>query len=190
MTASRVYKTEGIILKRKNIGEADRMLTVFTREYGKIRVIAKGIRKISSRRAPHLEPFTRVAMVVYRGKTLDSVSEVQPLAIYEDIRHDLERVSIAYYLCELVESLLAEKQEHAEVFLMFSQALSELGESRAGEMYRMSKAFTLALLWELGFLPRTQSLNGEALQDFIETITERKLKSTHFARQLLSAARA
>ncbi len=185
MTAPRIFKVEGIILKRKNVGEADRIVTVFTKEYGKMRVIAKGIRKVASRRAPHLEVFTRVRLVVHSGKSLDSVSEVVPIAVYEHMRNDLARVSMAYYLCELVDSLLPEKQEQRDVFALLTQALDDLGGGVVSSIYVMSKTFTLELLWTLGFLPRSKTLSGAALQQFIETITERHMKSTHFARLLI-----
>lgn len=186
MTAPRVYKAEGIILKRKNVGEADRIITVFTKEYGKIRLIAKGIRKVASRRAPHLEVFTRVRVVVHSGKSLESVSEVEPVDVYEHVRSDLSRVSMAYYLCELVDSLLPEKQEHPDVFILLTQALHALGKNTVASIYGVSKTFTLELLWTLGFLPRNKMLTGGDLQKFIETITEKRMKSTHFARLLIS----
>lgn len=188
MTVSRSYKAEGIILKRKNIGEADRIITVFTREYGKLRLIAKGIRKVASRRAPHLEVFTRVRLIVHAGKTLESISEVEPIEIYEQVRSDLSRVSMAYYLCELIDSLVAEKQEHNDVFVLLSRGLRDLGAGKVSSIYAVSKTFTLELLWTLGFLPKGRTLSGDALQQFIETITERRMKSTKFARHILDQA--
>ena len=185
MTTLRVYKAEGIILKRKNVGEADRIVTIFTKEHGKIRAIAKGIRKMTSRRAPHLEIFMRVQVMVHTGKTMESISEVTPIEVYEDIRTDLSRVSIAYYLCELIDSLMPEKQEHADVFTLLTQALEDVRTSPVSGIYKVSKTCTLELLWALGYLPHGKMISGEELQNFIETITERRMKSTHFARQLI-----
>ena len=190
MMAPRVYKAEGIILKRKNVGEADRIITIFTKEYGKVRVIAKGIRKVASRRAPHLEVFTRVYVVIHSGKSLESVSEVQSIEVYAHMRSDLARVSMAYYLCELVDSLLPEKQEHRDVFALLAQALDDLGRGNVVGIYAVSKTFTLELLWTQGFLPRNKMLTGDKLRLFIESITERRMKSTHFARQLMGQSRA
>ena len=184
----RVYKAEGIILKRKNIGEADRIITIFTNEYGKLRVIAKGVRKISSRRGPHLEVFTHVQVMIHSGKTFESISEVVPIRAFDNIRKDLKRVSLAYYLCDLVDNLLAERQEHRDVFGLLIDAMGQIEDLDVNTLYSKSKLFTLELLWTLGFLPRNKSLNGQALQAFIETITERKLKSTSFARHLIDPA--
>lgn len=185
MSTPRVYKAEGIILKRKNVGEADRILTIFTKEYGKVRAIAKGIRKTTSRRAPHLEIFMRVTVMLHAGKTLESISEVTPVEIYEDIRSDLNRVSMAYYLCELIDSLMPERQEHRDVFTLLTNALEDIRVLPVNGIYKVSKTCTLEVLWALGYLPHHKMLTGVELQSFIETITERRMKSTHFARQLM-----
>lgn len=184
MSSSRVYKVDGIILKRKNVGEADRILTIFTKQYGKLRVIAKGIRKVSSRRAPHLEVFTHISAVVHSGKTFESISEVESLDTYKQLRKDLKRVSLGYYLCELIDSLLPISQEHRDVFTLLLQTLQKINDG--GNIYKQTKIFTLELLWMLGFLPRNKHLSGQKLQTFIESITERSLKTPPFARRLIS----
>src|SRR3990167_3836469 len=89
MTSVRIYKAQGIILARKNVGEADRVLTVFTNEYGKVRVIAKGIRRINSRRSPHLEVFNHVGLMIRHGKAMDSVTEAETIESFPAIRCDL-----------------------------------------------------------------------------------------------------
>ncbi len=179
----KLYKAEGIILSRRNTGETDRILTVFTKEFGKVRAIAKGIRRVTSRRAPHLEIFTRVILMLHRGTTLDSVTEVTTLDAFEDIRTDLERVSLAYLYCELVSVLLADRQEHPDIYDLLVTALTTLN-SNADLDPLQSREFTLELLWTLGFLPRSKRLSGSKLQAFVESITERYLKSPKFIRQI------
>ncbi len=182
MSSQRVYKTEGIVLKRKNIGEADRVLTVFTKHYGKLKVIAKGVRRVSSRRAPHLEIFTRVSLVLHQGKTLEHVTEVETLDAFEDVRRDIRRVSLGYYACELVDLLLADRQEQDDVYQLFTSVLVGIATLGERQIYAHMHGFTLELLWTLGFLPRTKTLRGPTLQAFVESITERKIKSTDFAK--------
>jgi len=182
-----VYKIEGIILKRKNVGEADRIITVFSKEHGKLRLIARGIRKITSKRAPHLEVFTRISAIIHGGGAMESITEVEPLKVFPYKSQDLKKVSLAYYICELVDNLLPEKQEHRDVFILLTQALDALEHLDTAGIYRESKVFTLELLSTLGFLPRNKTLNGSELQTFVESITERKLKSTHFARLLMDS---
>jgi len=180
----KLYKTEAIILSRKNYGEADRILTAFTKEHGKIRCIAKGVRRVNSRRAPHLEIFTHCRIVLHRGKTLDSVTEVYPIHIFEHIRGDLERVGLAYLYCELVAALLADFQQHADVYDLLLVALTKLNTDKSTRFYE-SREFTLELLWTLGFLPRTKRLAGAKLQAFVESVAERHLRSPKMVRRLL-----
>ncbi len=181
----KLYKAQGIILSRKNIGEADRVVTVFTKEYGKLRLIAKGIRRVTSRRAPYLEVFTQCTLMVHKGSSMDSITEAQPIEAFERVRLDLARVSIAYLYCELISVLLAEKQEHVDIYDLLVQALTELNTHDAATRQAESREFTLELLWRLGFLPRSKRLTGAKLQDFVESIAERHLRTPKMVRQLL-----
>lgn len=181
----KLYKAEGIILSRRNIGEADRIVTVFTKEYGMLRLMAKGIRRVKSRRAPHLEVFTRCQLMIHKGGTLDSITEVSPIEMYDDIRSDLSRISIAYLYCELISVLLGQSQEHTDIYNLLADALGVLNSSDSERRQMASREFTLELLWRLGFLPRTKRLTGEKLQAFVETIAERRLRTPKMIRQLL-----
>lgn len=184
-TSGKLYKAEAIILSRRNIGEADRIITAFTKEYGKMRLIAKGIRKVKSRRAPHLEIFTQCALLIHQGKTLDSISEVNPINVFENIRSDLTRVSLAYLYSELVSMLLPEHQEHRDIYELFVDGLTQLNSSSETGKHRESREFTLELLWRLGFLPRSKRLTGTKLQAFVESIGERRLRTPKMVRQMM-----
>ena len=100
---TRSYKTEVIVLKRINFGEADRLVTVFSKSHGKQRLVAKGIRKITSRKKGHLELFTQVQLQVAKGKNLDLITEAATVNSFPKLRHNLNRVRIAYLLAELVD---------------------------------------------------------------------------------------
>ncbi|MCX6793793.1 MAG: DNA repair protein RecO [Candidatus Gottesmanbacteria bacterium] len=126
MRSPHVYTTEGIVLKRRNVGETDRILTLFTRQYGKVGVLARGVRKVSSRRAPHIEVFNRVIATLHKGNGPDTLIEVSPIASYEMIRRDLGRVGAAYYLCELIDGLLPVEQVHEDVFMLLCDAFAAL----------------------------------------------------------------
>jgi len=173
----RTYKTEGIILKRSNFGEADRLLTIFTKHYGKIRVRAPGVRRTTSRKAPHLELFNLSTLFLAQGKSIDVVTEAQTLDNFSGIRKDLNKVGVAYYLCELVDSLCPERQENREVFNLLTKTLREVEASHYNNIYYHSEDFANQLLWSLGFLPRETKLREEDLEHFIENILEKKLKS-------------
>src|SRR3990167_6479602 len=92
----RAHKTEGIVLKRKSLAEADRIITVFSKHYGKISLMAKGVRKITSRRSPHIE------LLNYSKFSI--------------LKKDLKKIGYAYHICELVDSLCAENQESQQIF--------------------------------------------------------------------------
>lgn len=177
VSTSRIYKVEAIILKRRNVGETDRILTVFSKEYGKLRVIAKGIRRITSRRAPHLEIFNRATLLLYQGKSLDIVTEVMLLDGFQHIRNNLLLINAGYYACELVDVLLPERQEHRDVFETFKNHLHQLDSSK---LYNQSEAFALSLLHSLGFLPPSRILSSTEIQPYIERIAERRFRSYHF----------
>lgn len=168
----RSYKTEGIILKRTNFGEADRILTVFSRQYGKIKIMAKGVRRITSRRSPNIELFNLATLYIHRGRTLDILTEAQAQETFPKIRRNLNLVGLAYYICELVDGLCAEHQPHDKVFRLLVDTLKELDH---GLIYR----FERELLFQLGFLHKEKVVNALDMTSFIEEILERKLKTRH-----------
>lgn len=180
MHFSKLYKVEAIILRRRNIGEADRVLTIFTKEYGKIIVIAKGIRKITSHRAPYLEIFSHVNLMLHRGKIRDTVCEANPIDGFMNLRKRLPSINTAYYVCELTDALLAEKQEHQDVFGLLTSALVAIEHESTAEESFHTEQFALTLLRILGYLPPEKELLSRHIQPFIERITERRIKTYQF----------
>ncbi len=185
MTVSHIYAVHGIVLKRRNVGEADRIITLFTKEQGKIRVIAKGVRRIPSKRAPHLEVFRRVGIIVHKGRTLDTVTDAQSSALFDADTFDMQKVSFAYYICELVDRLLPERQEHEDVFRLMINTFRSLDAGDTILAWQESiVTFALELLWILGYLPRATRLSEEKIQPYIERIIERKLRTPKLINQL------
>ncbi len=174
MREARVVTLEAIVLKRKNAGEADRLLTVFTRRKGKLRIVAKGVRKITSRRGPHVEVFNRVLATVHDGKTLTEVSTMETFA---PVRKDLSRVGAAYYLCELVDGLLPEAQPHDDVFALLLQAFTTLGTVEKSRVPVLRERFARSLLRKLGFLAEGKEIPD--IDRYIESLLERKLKTVY-----------
>jgi len=175
---SRLYTAEGIVLKRKVTGEADRILTLFTRRLGKIRVLAKGIRKIQSRRAGHLEVFNRVAVTLHTHGTLDIVTEASAVSRGTFLSRSPACIAYAYCMCELVDQLLADRQEQEDVYLLLADALAGLEHAQDEEAWStILSGFIHSLLWSLGFLPEDRRLPAEAIRPYVEEITERKLKT-------------
>src|SRR5205823_2257159 len=126
---SRLYRTPAVILKRMDLGEADRIVTLFSRDDGKIRAVAKGVRRTTSRSAGHLEPFTLSDVLFAVGRELDVISQVDTLESFREIREDLERTTHAYYLTEVVDLLTEERSENGAVFDALVLGLRELAKT-------------------------------------------------------------
>lgn len=180
----RIYTTHAIVLKRRNVGEADRIVTVFSKEYGRMKVVAKGIRRVHSRRAAHLEVFSHVSLTLHRGKTWDSVTETAAIHAFVHLRGLLPRVSAAYYLCELVDSLLPERQEHRDVYTLLVDAFTQLNDVRESDPVALSEQFALELLRSLGYLAPDRVLPSGQIKPYIERVIERRLRTPKILTQL------
>lgn len=173
----RNYKAEGIVLKRVNFGEKDKLITVFTKNFGKLIVLAKGIRAIYSKKAPHLELFTHVSFFVARGKNIDIVTEAYTLETFPNLRKKLEKVAYAYNIVEVLDRLCAEHQEHRNIYELLLETLKHIDNNSDGNIKIIIDEFILKTLWDLGFLPRGRILTGNDLQRFLEEVMEKNLKS-------------
>lgn len=185
MRHARLYTAEAIILKRRNVGEADRILTLFTKSFGKVRVLARGVRKVSSRRAPHVEVFNRVIATLHKGNAMDTLTEVSPVSSYEAIRSDLHRVGAAYYLCELIDGLLPEQQPHEDVFSLLVDAFDALLSVKSERIEILRARFAAALLTKLGYMAFGKKFKDNDIDAYVERILERRLKTvrlvSHFS---------
>ncbi len=151
MKKERLYRTRAVVLKRTDLGEADRLLTIYTRDLGKLRVVAKGIRKPTSRKAGHLEPFMYSQLLIARGRTLDLVTQAETVEGFRAIREDLRLTSYAYYIVELLDKFTAEEDENAELFDLLLFALRELEKVKAARL--LLRFYELRLLAEVGYRP-------------------------------------
>jgi len=174
----KTYKTVGLILNQKNFFEADRLLTVFTKDFGRLRLLAKSVRKLTSRKRGHLELFSQVKIVCAKGKNLDLITEAETVNNFPVLRRNLNRVRIAYLLCELVNDLTAENQEHDDVYQLLLNNLLLLDSSSAPQNLIFN--FEKSLLELLGFgLPAgaLAKVGCQSLETYISSITEKPLNS-------------
>lgn len=157
------FKLRAIILKRSNFGEADKFLTVFSLEKGKISLLAKGIRRIKSHRAPHLEPLNEVEIVTH--KNIITQAKISSLNTF-----NLQNLTFALYGAEILDKLLPENEPHEEIYELFRNFLSEeIAENKV-------KEFSLKTLWLLGYLPPGQ-FPKIGINAFIEHLAERRIRS-------------
>ncbi len=161
--------TEGLILKRKNFGEADRVLTVLTDRYGKISVIARGVRKITSRRAGNVEVLNRVKLHLFKSKN-HTLIEAESIETFQKIKSDLILSTTAFHIIELVDRLVAEEQKNTYLYNLTVTTL-EILEKNPRQVF--VRAFEVKILSLLGFW------SGEELTEFDEH-TRGLLRSLQF----------
>ena len=148
----RSYDTEAIVLDRRPFGEADRILVVFTPQYGRLDLIAKGASKTKSRSGPYLDLCSWVRLELAVGRDLDVVRSVQPVRMFPSLGTDLERYCHASYFVELVKTLTQVDEPHAGIFDLLSRSLVLLDEGV--DPWVITRHFELSILNELGYQPQ------------------------------------
>lgn len=144
-------KTLGIILKRTNLGEADRILTIYTKDFGKIKAIAKGVRKINSRLAGNLEPYSMGEFMFHEGKSLETIVSVVSVENNHCLSEKCKDFATAHYFGELIDKLTEEDEKQPELFEIFRAAVSRLTGEESSVLIPF---FELKILDCLGFRPQ------------------------------------
>ncbi|KKP34486.1 MAG: repair protein RecO protein [Candidatus Woesebacteria bacterium GW2011_GWE2_31_6] len=165
----RTYSSEGIILARKNYSEADRILTCFSKSYGKISLLAKGIRKLKSKKRGHLEVFSHIKFSASRGHGMDI------------IRTNLNKISLAYYFCEVITKITREDEIHNNVFNLLTVFLCRLENET--KLKKLRHEFLYELLKELGYWPENKKLIDADM--VLEEVVERQINSFRVGKKIL-----
>lgn len=168
------FKAEGIILKRRNLGEADRILTVFTYQKGKISVLAKGVRRITSRRAGNVELLNRVSLYLHQAKTFLILTEASSLDTYPKLKEDLTLSTYAFHIIEIVDKLTAENDENRIVYEDLVNVLQRLSRNPRQILIR---AFEIKILSNLGFISFRSSTPGVSTQFHTGSVHSKLLES-------------
>ncbi|HET7034582.1 MAG TPA: DNA repair protein RecO [Thermomicrobiaceae bacterium] len=148
---SRLYRADAVVLRRRDLGEADRILTIYTLERGKLRVVAKGARRPKSRLAGHLEPYSRTALLLAQGRNLDIVTQASLVAPLKQLHQNEASIAYAGYFGDLLDAMTADAVPQPAVFELLLAALQRLDEGRDTQITRLY--FELGLLRLLGFRP-------------------------------------
>ena len=154
----RVYSTPAIVLRQRKLGDADKILTLYTARMGKVDVVAKGVRKARSRLAGHVEPMSHASFLLAKGKSLDIVTQVETTESFQAMRADLDRMSRAIYACELLDRFT---EPHADNFRLYRLLLDTLRriEERA-DIDTPVRYYEMRLLHELGYTPELEECVG------------------------------
>lgn len=126
-----LYRDHGVVLRTYKLGEADRIVVFATRGHGKVRAVAKGVRKTRSRFGSRLEPPTHVALQLYQGRELDIVTQAETVDGFRAIREDLDRFARAANLLEAVDQIGLEREPHPRLYQMLLGALRTLAATDA-----------------------------------------------------------
>ncbi|MDF2521456.1 MAG: repair protein RecO [Clostridia bacterium] len=147
-----ITKTQGIVLKYTNLGEADKILTILTRSKGKIKAIAKGCRKPRSSLLAASEVFAFSEMVLYKGTNLYHVTQAETRETFYNLRKDLLRLSYAVFFVEMADTVSDEEIPSERLFLLLSKALFYLAEGEI-PIGLISQAYQLKLMDISGYRP-------------------------------------
>jgi DNA repair protein RecO (recombination protein O) len=139
---SGLYRDEGVVLRTIKLGEADRIVTIMSIGHGKVRAVAKGIRKTTSKFGGRLEPTSRIAFQCYRGRELDVVTQVETLEANRHLREEYALLTHAVPMLEAVDQVAPEREPHPALYRMLTGALRTLAERR-------SPLVTPAFFWKL-----------------------------------------
>lgn len=171
MARARTYRAHALVLRRSDFGEADRLLTLLTRDHGKVRAIAKGARRPTSRHSGNLELFVHVQLLLARGRELDVASQTEIVHAFRHVREDLTSASHAYYLVEVTDALLEPGEVVTRPFELLLEAFTAL---EAGSPPTLLVAhFLIQLLDALGYRPELFACLrcGDALQPGLNYIS-------------------
>ncbi len=145
----RTFRTEAIVLRRRDFGEADRILTLFTPDAGKIRALAKGIRKPTSRKAGHLELYTRSNLLVAKGREMHIITQAVTVDAYRPLRENLLRSTYGTYCIELLDQFTPDEAENKPLYDLLTKALGWLAEAR--DLALTTRYYELQLLGMAGY---------------------------------------
>jgi len=147
----RTFHLDALILKHMDYGEADRIVVTFSRERGKVRAVAKGVRKLHSRKAGHLEPFTHTRLFLAQGRDMPIITQAQTIDPFGGLRNDLVRIGYASYIIELLDRFSSEDGANQSLFRLSLEMLHRLEESK--DPFPAIQYFELHMLALQGFKP-------------------------------------
>ena len=147
----RIRKVEAVVISHTDYGEADRILNLFTREMGKTRAIAKGVRKEHSRKAGHVEPFTCTTLMLAKGTSFWIVSQAETVDAFSPIRENLTKTAQAAYVIELLERFTSEGEVHVGLYRLVKDTLGRIASQ--SDAFQTLRYFEMRFLEMVGYRP-------------------------------------
>lgn len=176
----RSYTSEGIVLARRDFGEADRILVIFTKNFGRVSLIAKGVRRLKSRKRGHIEVFNSVRFQAVSGHGLDIMTEAEVIEDFKEVRTSLKKISLAYYFSEVVGRITHEGESNTGLYNLILEYFNKL--KTASKLKELRLKFTSELLVILGYWPEGKMLDNPDEQ--LEEVIERQISSVRVGKRL------
>lgn len=176
------YSSEGIVLARRSYSEADRILVVYSKNYGKVSLMAKGVRKPKSRKRGSLEVFSHIKFSAARGRNLDIIEEAEIIDSFQTIRKNLKKVAVAYYFMEVVGRVTREDKKNEKFFALILKNLQNLKTTKS--LRKLREEFIFQTLVLLGFWPKGRIMDNP--DKILENVVEREINSIRVGKKLLS----
>jgi DNA repair protein RecO (recombination protein O) len=180
-----VYKTEGIILRKAELSETDRLLTVYTKKFGKILVRAKGIGKKESKLKCLIEPFNIYELMLARSKTIDVLANSSPIKEFIYLRRNLEPLAMAIYFADLFDKFVVAPETDENLWTLLTRAFLALDQKR-DDLPKLKEAFEKKLLEYLGhpdFAVRGKATPQQKIH-YLQSLAGEEINSVRFIRSL------
>ncbi|KKQ96210.1 MAG: DNA repair protein RecO [Candidatus Levybacteria bacterium RIFCSPHIGHO2_02_FULL_39_36] len=176
----RYLKDQGFVIRRINFGDSHRFITLFTKNNGKVEVVAKGVRKITSKRASSVELLNLIEFQSVHTSKNFILTEVKLLDSFENLKQDLKNMEKVFFTCELLDAIMPFGQKHPDVFALIKNTIPRLPETPESMIF-----FQIRLLTMLGFWDKKNRFrNEEHIHQYIEQILERRLKTRNIFKSL------
>jgi DNA repair protein RecO (recombination protein O) len=149
---SHTYQTQAIVIKDNKIGETDKLVTLYTPEFGKLKAVARGAYRPGSKLGGNVEPFTYSLVMLARGRSLDIITQSQTIDAFPVLKSNLWRMACGLYILELIDSFTVENDENRPLFNSLLNSLCWLSQDKSSEI--VLYYFELHLLHHLGYRPQ------------------------------------
>ncbi|MFW6308558.1 MAG: DNA repair protein RecO [bacterium] len=151
-----VFSTDAIVLKQFDLGEADKIITFYSKDRGKVRAVANNVRKTNSRMSGLVLPFSYNRIKIYRGSSLDKINQVQVKYSFSKLREDLSRMAYATYMAEIVEKVGMEDDSEPQIFSLLLSTFHKMVDLPEKKLGYLNLTFKLRILAVIGFKPELE----------------------------------
>jgi len=184
-----LVKTQGIIIKRSDLGKFDRLLTIYTKDFGKLLVKAKSVRKPESKLKGHLELFLHIHLMFALGKNGAIVTQAQTLNSFSCLKEDLKKIGTAYYLADLIDKLIAGPEKDLRIWSLILESFLSIEKSQSqAELEKIVHCFENRFLEFLGYgqADKFKKNQNDSVINFIQGLINQKIYSYNFWQRVVS----